>query len=407
MNIHYLMTYISRTLHTSIRQYTPSGELLKTVCERKDLTDIFQETSPEYQSIGKAIIAFLLEHSDNKIPAIFPSADFVVYACVPARHSLFLIGPLLLENCSEYTHHLPAFPCEKEWLSSLYLCGTEELIDKLLLMRNLFFDTSITAEEIILFNCVKKSINDNIQKDFSNTLFTNHEHTTKHNPYDQEIREISSIRNGNLDQLKKSLAEDYLGKVGTLAKTPLRHSKNLGIVLVTLSSRAAIEGGLLPEIAFSLSDIYIQKIEEAQTPEAAIQLGRQAEYQYTLLVNELKNQKNNPNTRKDSRINRCKDYIFSHLHEKISLASIAEELYLNKNYLCDLFKKEEGITIGEYILQQKIHFIQNMLIYSNYTYSEIATYFGFSSQSHLGRQFKKMTGMTLRQYREMYGVNFS
>jgi len=41
--------------------------------------------------------------------------------------------------------------------------------------------------------------------------------------------------------------------------------------------------------------------------------------------------------------------------------------------------------------------------YSDYSYIEIATYLGFSSQSHLGTHLKKHTGHTLRQYREIYG----
>ncbi len=254
------------------------------------------------------------------------------------------------------------------------------------------------------FDCISEKMKHNIQKEFSDILFTNQEYAQKHNPYDQEIREMSSIRNGDLEQLVKSWEEDYIGKIGKLAKTPLRQSQNHGIVLVTIASRAAIEGGLLPEIAYSLSDIYIQKIEEVQNPKTAFQLGRQAEYQYTMLVNELKNKKPLPKTRQNTQINKCKDYIFSHLHEKITISDIAEELYINKNYLCELFKKEENITIGEYILHQKIRLVQNMLIYSKYTYSEIASYFGYSSQSHLGRQFKKITGMTLHQYRETYGV---
>lgn len=48
--------------------------------------------------------------------------------------------------------------------------------------------------------------------------------------------------------------------------------------------------------------------------------------------------------------------------------------------------------------------MQKLLIYSDYSYSEIASYLGYASQSHLGKQFKDMTGMTLRQYRELYGV---
>ena len=46
---------------------------------------------------------------------------------------------------------------------------------------------------------------------------------------------------------------------------------------------------------------------------------------------------------------------------------------------------------------------KNLLTYSPYSYIEIATYLGFSSQSHLGKVFKKYTDMTLRQYRERYG----
>ena len=46
---------------------------------------------------------------------------------------------------------------------------------------------------------------------------------------------------------------------------------------------------------------------------------------------------------------------------------------------------------------------KNLLTYSPYSYIEIATYLGFSSQSHMGKVFKKYTDMTLRQYRERYG----
>ena len=79
---------------------------------------------------------------------------------------------------------------------------------------------------------------------------------------DQEIREAASIRNGDPEQLKRAWEEDYTGKLGVLAKTTLRNFQNLGIVLVTLGSRAAMEGGVTPELAYSLSDSYIQKIEE-------------------------------------------------------------------------------------------------------------------------------------------------
>lgn len=64
-----------------------------------------------------------------------------------------------------------------------------------------------------------------------------------------------------------------------------------------------------------------------------------------------------------------------------------------------------GISLSRYILREKIERAKNLLTYSEYSYIEIATYLGFSSQSHLGAQFKKITGFTLLQYRNTYGVN--
>ena len=78
---------------------------------------------------------------------------------------------------------------------------------------------------------------------------------------------------------------------------------------------------------------------------------------------------------------------------------MAEALNLNANYLSELFHKYEGISITSYIQNQKINAVKNLLTYSQYSYIEIATYLGYSSQSHLGKIFKEKTGYTLRQYR--------
>lgn len=90
---------------------------------------------------------------------------------------------------------------------------------------------------------------------------------------------------------RKSISEDYIGKLGTLSKDALRNSKNLAIVLMTLASRAAIRGGLLPEIAFSMSDIFIQKIEEMTDPVVTVNLARQFQMEYIKAVAEIRQQK--------------------------------------------------------------------------------------------------------------------
>lgn len=396
MNLHYLMQYISRRLHTVVQRFSLQGALAEKVCERVDFQDCLE---PEPSAFLNAIT--------GPVPILMADPHSVAYAAAIADESLFVIGPVRLYEGMVYKYplrHQKEVP--ESWLESLHDCTPYALLNEILLLYNLFQEETLSLQEALNANCIGQRDLYDVQKRFTDIVFQNQETLFRHNPYDQEIREFTSIEKGDAEQLSKSWEEDYIGRVGILSKDSLRNCKNLGIVLVTLAARAAIRGGVLPDLAFSLSDSYINKIEDAKNPEAAISLGRKAEYQYTTLVKEIRQHHTSgrPDHEIDSKISRCKDYIGSHLHGKISTSDIAKALYINSSYLSDLFKKEEGITISEYILTEKMKLVKNMLIYSQYSYSEIASYLGFTSQSYLGKKFKQVTGLTLHQYREKYGV---
>ena len=247
-------------------------------------------------------------------------------------------------------------------------------------------------------------IEHDIQTDFCNLIYRNLDMKTIHPPYDQELKELYCIENGDFELLQKILPKDYDDSYNViLANNPIRHIKNLAIIVVTLSCRAAIRGGITPEISFSLSDTYIKKIESLDDYNSIEKLMRQSKYEYAKLVNNFKNMSNkNSNKNQNLYIEQCKDYIFSHLHDKIKIPEIASKLSLNPNYLSVLFRKHEGISIKEFIINEKIKIVKNLLTHSEYSYIEISNCMSFSSQSHLEKQFKKMTGSTLREYREKY-----
>ena len=399
------MEHISRHLHTIVRRYSPDGKLLEQICKRTDTPAASSDSETIWTDspyMTKDLEQILLTPGPSNRPKVTAGSDFVAYMTITLPDkSTFLAGPVRLANEDGYLFTLPACDYDADWLESLYTCDLIEFVTETLLLYNLFHEETLTPIEVAAFNTISEKDFHRVQKKCNDIIFNNRESTTLHNPYSQEVREFSSIRNGDVEQLRKSIAEDYQGNVGTLAKNHLRSFQNIAIVLITLASRAAMEGGVLPELAYSLSDSYIQKIEEMHIPEAAVQLARQAEYHYAELVHEVKTSEKNQQV--DFRINQCKEYIFSHLHGKLSTADIAEALHITPNYLSNLFKKEEGITITEYIQQEKIKLVKNMLIYSDYSYSTIAAYLGFSSQSHLGKIFKQFTGMTMHQYREKYG----
>lgn len=254
-------------------------------------------------------------------------------------------------------------------------------------------------------------LEDNVRKRYSELVFHNQEYQNAHNSYESELREMECIENGDPDRLENcwnaSATRINGGSVfyGTMAKDWIRNVKNLCIAVITLSSRAGVRGGLLPEAAFCLCDCYVQEIEQCNDTSLLAELTLRAERHFAELVRDLEIQSPDIRKRQGSpHINRCKNYIFAHLHEKLTVQGIADLLHINPNYLSGLFKQHEGQSILQYILIEKIKLVQNMLVYSEYTYSEIATYLGFASQSHMGTHFKKITGMTLREYRNRFHI---
>ena len=70
------------------------------------------------------------------------------------------------------------------------------------------------------------------------------------------------------------------------------------------------------------------------------------------------------------------------------------------SYLSRLFKKETGDSVSAYIRLQKIEKAKNLLRYSDYSIIDIANRLSFSSQSHFIQQFRELTGITPKKYRD-------
>ena len=156
-------------------------------------------------------------------------------------------------------------------------------------------DVEIDSSRLLLENFSSEDLYWNAQKKIQQVYYEYQEEGKIHNPYSQEMREQGSIRRGDLEGLEKSLRESYVGEAGRLAKDPLRDIKNKSIVVITLACRSAIAGGIHPEIAFSVSDAYIQRIEEMSNYSEVATAARQAEIYYTTLVQQhLNSRDKNP-----------------------------------------------------------------------------------------------------------------
>jgi len=93
------------------------------------------------------------------------------------------------------------------------------------------------------------------------------------------------------------------------------------------------------------------------------------------------------------------DYIHTYLNRDLSLAELASVVNISPTYFASLFKKTMGISPHQYVIQQRIERAKVMLMKTDLAIADIALQVGFSSQSHLTQQFKRVTGMTPKQVR--------
>ncbi len=93
------------------------------------------------------------------------------------------------------------------------------------------------------------------------------------------------------------------------------------------------------------------------------------------------------------------DYIHTHLDRDLSLAELASVVNISPTYFASLFKCATGISPHQYVIGQRVERAKLMLSKTDLAIADIALQVGFSSQSHLTQQFKRLTGMTPKQVR--------
>lgn len=212
-----------------------------------------------------------------------------------------------------------------------------------------------------------------------------------HSPkYENEL--LNCIREGNTDKLLEFAAKPVGGDLGIHSKNPLRNQKNLFISFISLVSHAAIDGGLDWELSLSLSDYYVQTVEEKNTIKDIMNL-------YIKMFLDFAERVKLAKAGHSPAVIKCKNYVYEHLFDKISLSMLAETTGMNASYISHLFKKEVGLTISEYIQNERIEEAKKMMLSSNKSLAEIYTPLGFIDQSHFTKVFKKFAGVTPKDFR--------
>jgi two-component system, response regulator YesN len=94
------------------------------------------------------------------------------------------------------------------------------------------------------------------------------------------------------------------------------------------------------------------------------------------------------------------DYIESEYASDLTLASLADKLYVNPNYLSKLFKTETGFTFSHYLTHYRIKQAKQLLHDTHLKIYQICKQVGYTDQAYFSRLFKATEGISPYEYRE-------
>ncbi len=339
---------------------------------------------------------------------ITPMFDY--YGIVNYDNQKIVIGPTRQLRASEKNLRELAFTLDlmqevaDEFVRSMQSIVTmplESIMQILCVINYVLNDEKIKLEDIQIYdsnqNELKQSMeNERAEKKFDplSEIQTQQE---IHNTLAVEQNIMSIVRKGDTAALREWFDSAPAVRGGILASNELRQLKNTIIVTTTLVSRNAIRGGMDTEEALSLSDSYIQKCELLNNLTLLTNLQYRMVMDFTERVERIRHGK-----KPSKLIVDVSNYIQHHLSDSITTEDIAKHLFISRSRLSTKFKVETGTNLNVFIMLEKVEEAKRLLRYSDKSSLAISSYLGFSSQSHFSHVFKKYTGKTPNEYRELH-----
>lgn len=369
------------------------------VCEGEAVTDIcnISESSPLYNSLE--LRNLLMRRADSQDSAVIYQDEFgICFGCIKRENVYVMVGPLALKRLNRIELHRFSkyYHIEQEQEKEMHKFTTAQILSLVGLVNNIITGQEMTEAELMYSNRIDSESKE--EEEQAQILFSIKEDEAElyHHTYMEERRLLDCVREGRVEEaIQNSMRIDM--DMGKLSENEMNHWRNTVVVAITLCTRAAIEGGVSPVVAYRLSDFYIQKNEECKDIPAMIDCRNRAVRDLTRQV-----KKKLEGTKTSSYVEQCKNYVDKHYKEKIYLDDIADILGISSSYLSKLFSKETGMRLQDYITSVRVERSANLLMYSDESLSHIAEYVNFPTQSYFGNVFKKYKGMTPREFRERY-----
>ena len=371
-----------------------------TVCRRDDLTQL--DTNAPNPDIMRSLICY-----DEKLRASIGGTSLLAEKLYFYTNDLDMVWMLALDADRVYLLG-PAFTDNYSMIDVLdkmdsYLTLCDAKSEGKALLKEIPVVSALRMNQYgMMLHCALTGVShslDAIQWINSNPVKTDNALPQPHGTnYVLEQKLWNMVKEGNMNyrqELESILVNLTPAKVS--GGRPMRREKNMAIVQVTLTCRAAIEGGLHPEIAYPLSDLYIRRIEECRSSTQLQEISVEILDDFIRWVHQIKVQSGI-----SAQIMTCCSQISLHPEETPDLEQLAKKYGYTPYYFSKKFKQETGMSLRDYAIKQKMEKAKHLLTENTMSISDISEYLGFTSQSYFGSVFRKYTGTTPSKYQQGY-----
>ena len=315
--------------------------------------------------------------------AAFEKSEDVLYRC-------HVIGPVFYSNASADSVYRGFMSKDFSGYSAAWLRSFYEAIYRVPSSQYTIFSRNLR----MLHYCVtgqRIEISDVFVDDIQTLSTAKHRRPTdRHRVYSAEKAMLEMVRLGDLNyQEALSASMNISDGVKINANDPMRHARVSTVVFCTIVCRAAIEGGLSPEEAYSLGDAYIQSALDAHTID---ELSTICISMYDDFVRRVHRIRENP--KYSEPIRRCCNYIEMNLDRNIRAQELADLIGYSVTYFTRRFREETGFGISDYVKAARIERAKILLETSESSVQEISDKLGFTSRNYFTRCFREVTGKT-------------
>ena len=323
----------------------------------------------------------------------------VTFEAERKRELIFVIGPVFYSAPLESQLRFALRPYMNSTKNAAWASNLYKLLPTLLVMSYAIFTryvmmvhNTLTGEQLGM-----DALSSALPQE-AGTVPTRAEQRDRNSVYLAERALLQMVRNGDISY--QSILQNSSGLspgVPIQGQDPLRQIKTSIVVFTTLVSRAAIEGGLSPEIAYPLGDSYIQSAENCRDSGELNALAHAMYHDFIYRVHHLR-----ANPDYSLAVQKCCDYIELSLDRKIRVSDLAALVGYTEYYLTDKFKKETGQSINSYIRFAKVERAKVLLTSTDKPVKEIAESLAFNTVNYFIQSFRETTGYSPVQYRKKF-----